>query len=174
MFSSLSMLGRASFDRTRVYRYSLFRRWSPGPRIACFCLLNPSTADARRNDPTVRRCIGYAMDWDFDALEVVNIFAFRSTDPAALAEHPDPVGPGNDRAIVRAVRRAELVVLGWGAHGRLLDRGRSVIRLISDHCQPYTLGLTLTGQPRHPLYLAKAARPKALSHGNLAESLICV
>lgn len=167
------MLGRASFDRTRVYRYSLTRRWSPGPRLACFCLLNPSTADARRNDPTVRRCIGYAMDWNFDALEVVNIFAFRSTDPAALAQHPDPVGPGNDRAILRAVRRAELVVLGWGAHGRLLDRGRHVRRLIDNDCEPLCLGTTANGQPCHPLYLAKAELPRPISHGTLAGSTIC-
>ncbi|KAA0212760.1 MAG: DUF1643 domain-containing protein [Leptolyngbya sp. PLA3] len=167
------MIGRASFDRTRAYRYALTRRWSPGARSACFCLLNPSTADARRNDPTVRRCIGYAMDWGFDALEVVNIFAFRSTDPGALAQHPDPVGPRNDRAILRAVQRAELVILGWGAHGRLLDRGGGVLRLIADHCRPHCFGITATGQPRHPLYLARAAHPQPLSDEILAEAMVC-
>lgn len=168
------MLGRASFDRTRTFRYSLHRRWSPGPRRACFCLLNPSTADARRNDPTVRRCIGYAQDWGFDSLEVVNIFAYRSTDPSALTRCDDPVGPGNDRAIVRAAKRAELLVLGWGAHGQLLDRGQRVIDLVCEHARPLCLGLTATGQPKHPLYLPKSARPVPVSDGSLVRFEICV
>lgn len=165
------MFGRASFSRSRVFRYSLLRRWSPGQRSACFCLLNPSTADARRNDPTVRRCIGYAMDWGFDALEVVNIFALRSTDPAALTQHPDPVGPGNDRAILRAVQRADLVVLGWGAHGQLFNRGRRVIQLIAPHATPHCLGLTAAGHPRHPLYLPKTIDPAPLTTCDLATTL---
>ncbi|GAB4384229.1 MAG: DUF1643 domain-containing protein [Phycisphaerales bacterium] len=168
------MLGRASFDRTRTYRYTLHRRWSPGPRRACFCLLNPSTADAHRNDPTVRRCIGFAQDWGFDALEVVNIFALRSTDPAALIRCDDPVGPGNDRAIVRAARRAEICVLGWGAHGQLLDRGRRVLELLRPYAEPLCLGLTAAGQPRHPLYLPRSARPRPISASALVSSTACL
>jgi hypothetical protein len=85
--------GRASYDRTRRYRYTLHRRLAGGAGRLCFCMLNPSTADARVDDPTVRRCVGYALAWGFAELECVNIFALRSTDPRALARADDPVGP---------------------------------------------------------------------------------
>jgi len=154
------MKGSASFDASGKYRYSLHRRWRAGPRRVCFCMLNPSTADASRNDPTVRRCIGYAMDWGFDALEVVNIFALRSTDPAALATDEDPVGPRNTAAIVRAARRSEIVVAAWGVHGGIGGRGQSVLRRLSGLCEVCCLGTTREGFPRHPLYLAKSAQPE--------------
>ncbi|RMH11354.1 MAG: DUF1643 domain-containing protein [Planctomycetota bacterium] len=168
------MLGRASFDRTGQYRYTLSRRWSQGPRRACFCLLNPSTADARRNDPTVRRCIGFAQEWGFDALEVVNIFALRATDPRELARHPAPIGPGNDRAIRRAAHRADFVVLGWGAHGSRFDRGRQVAQMLQIHCQLHCLGLTAEGHPKHPLYLPRSTQPIPFPHTSLASDAVWV
>lgn len=155
----LPWTGRASFDRSGRYRYALLRRWGAGGRRVCFCMLNPSTADAEKNDPTVRRCIGYAQAWGFDELEVVNIFALRSTDPRALYEAEDPVGPGNDRAIGRAARRAEMVVAAWGHHGLLGGRGRSVVRLVRGARRDgdvRCLGMTQCGEPRHPLYLAQS------------------
>ncbi|MFI4897265.1 MAG: DUF1643 domain-containing protein [Phycisphaerales bacterium JB059] len=153
------MRGRATFDETRTYRYTLHRRWAPAGGRVCFCLLNPSTADEFKLDPTLTRCLGYARRWGFHAMEVVNIFALRSTDPGALREHDDPVGPGNDRAIRLAARRADRVVVGWGAHGALLGRGEQVARLLTDLCRPLCLGLTNAGAPRHPLYLRKDLEP---------------
>lgn len=155
------MRGWATFDETRTYRYTLHRRWAPRGRRVCFCLLNPSTADEYVLDPTLTRCLGYAQRWGFAAMEVVNIFALRSTDPAGLRACDDPVGPGNDRAIRKAVRRSDLVVAGWGTHGELLDRGARVAEIVHGMCEPVCLGLTAAGHPKHPLYLRADLEPVA-------------
>lgn len=144
--------GWAGFDRTGAYRYSLGRRWAAGPRV-CFCLLNPSTADARVLDPTLTRCLGFAQRWGFAAMDVVNIFALRSTDPAGLYHSEDPVGPRNDAAIRRAASRADLIVVGWGNHGRLAGRGAAVAAMIAGVAEARCLGMTGSGDPKHPLYL---------------------
>ena len=157
------MKGTASFDRSKRYRYTLHRRWRQGARQLCFCMLNPSTADATKNDPTVRRCIGYAMDWGFDALEVVNIFAFRSTDPAGLLNVSDPIGVRNTRAIVRAASRAEFTVAAWGVHGAIGGRGDAVLRRLCPDHDVRCLGLTREGHPKHPLYLPRTAQPIPIS-----------
>jgi hypothetical protein len=167
------MFGSASFDSSGRYRYTLHRRWRPGPRRVCFCMLNPSTADADHNDPTVRRCIGYAMDWGFDALEVVNIFALRSTDPAVLSTDPDPVGPRNTGAIVRAAGRAEFVVAAWGVHGHIGDRGRRVLARLRPR-DVRCLGTTRQGFPKHPLYLARSAQPEPIAREMLEPETILV
>ncbi|MEZ6243679.1 MAG: DUF1643 domain-containing protein [Phycisphaerales bacterium] len=147
------MRGWATFDETRAYRYTLHRRWASGGRRVCFCLLNPSTADEFVLDPTLTRCLGFAQRWGFAAMEVVNIFALRSTDPAALRGHEDPVGGENDKAIRRAVRRSDLVVAGWGTHGELRGRGAAVGMMLANLCEPVCLGVTAAGHPKHPLYL---------------------
>lgn len=148
---------RAGFSRCGLYRYSLTRVWDEALPRVCFCMLNPSTADAEVNDPTVRRCVGFALDRGFGSLDVVNIFALRSTDPAGLRRVGDPVGPRNDAAIVRAVARASLVVAAWGNHGELLGRGRAVESILKratpDPCGLRHFGRTAAGEPRHPLYL---------------------
>lgn len=155
------MRGWATFDETRTYRYTLHRRWANAGRRVCFCLLNPSTADEYVLDPTLTRCLGYAQRWGFAAMEVVNIFALRSTDPAGLRAHNEPVGPENDRAIRKAARRADLVVVGWGTHGELLGRGPLVGEMLASICEPVCLGLTAAGHPKHPLYLRADLDPMA-------------
>ena len=154
-------LGTASFDASRRWRYRLSRVWDPdGARLAVV-MLNPSTADAAVLDPTVRRCVGYARAWGFGALEVVNLFAWRSTDPRALARVADPVGPENDGAILAAAWCAELVVAAWGVHGRLGGRGRRVARtLAAAGVELAALATTGAGEPRHPLYLAGSLLPR--------------
>jgi hypothetical protein len=154
--------GRASFSRCGVYRYALHRAWDDARPRVCFCMLNPSTADAHRLDPTVRRCLGFAHAWGFGALEVVNIFALRSTDPAGLRAVNDPVGPGNDAAIRRAARRSALVIAAWGAHGALLDRGERVLTMLQQLGPVHALVRTAAGHPGHPLYVSAAARPMRL------------
>src|SRR5262245_44648837 len=77
------------------YRHVLTRQVGPGTRTATFILLNPSTADARVNDPTIRRVIGFTRQWGYDRLTVLNLFAVRATDPADLKRADDPVGPEN-------------------------------------------------------------------------------
>ena len=147
----------AVFSADRRYRYTLTRRWRSGPRI-CFVMLNPSTADAERDDPTIRRCIGYARAWGFGGLTVVNLFALRSTDPARLEQVGDPVGPDNDRHLRRAFRSARLTVAAWGAHRATRARAGEVGRWLHDAA---CFGVTRDGSPRHPLYLRASVRPQA-------------
>ena len=145
----------ATFDSTRTYRYRLTRTWDPdGPRVN-FLMLNPSTADAFKLDPTVRRCVGFARTWGFGSLEVTNIFAFRATDPMVLVAQPEPVGAGNDRAILDAARMADRVVAAWGVRGCHRDRDNEVAALLADiGVRPVALRVTKQGHPAHPLYIA--------------------
>lgn len=118
-------------------------------------MLNPSTATEDEDDPTIRRCIDFAKRWGGGTLEVGNLFAYRSTDPAELAKQGDPVGPGNDEALVTIARRADLLVAAWGSGGRLNGRSHEVTALLVSrpHTNLFVLGLTKLGQPQHPLYV---------------------
>jgi hypothetical protein len=129
-------------------------------------MLNPSTADEIDNDPTVARCERRAMDLGYGGLEVVNLFALRSTDPEPLYTHPDPVGPENDKAILDAVTGAGLVVCAWGKHGKLLQRAAHVLRLLRNagvtvHC----LKLNQDRTPTHPLYVGYDIQPRVWFKG---------
>ena len=160
-------LPRAIFDETRVYRYLLRRHvqmrptsWRTGRVL--FVLTNPSKADEELNDPTVRRIITFARTWGFSMLELVNAFALRATDPVELSRHPDPIGPENDRHILEAVDRADLVVCGWGDEGRLLERGQTVLSMIQERQKPWLircLDVNISGEPKHPLYVRRDAGP---------------
>jgi hypothetical protein len=147
----------ALFDPSGRYRYRLSRRWAGGGRAIAFVMLNPSTADAERDDPTIRRCSGFARAWGFSAMTVVNLFALRATDPARLRRARDPVGRDNDEHIAAAAAACDALVLAWGAHGALGGRDRDVLALLRG-CRPACLGVTRSGQPRHPLYLPSATR----------------
>lgn len=145
----------AVFDASRRYRYHLWRRWAERGPLVAFVMLNPSTADARHDDPTIRRCSGFARAWGFAAMTVVNLFALRATDPARLRRARDPVGGGNDGHILAAAGTCDGLVLAWGNCGGLRGRDRAVLALLAGH-RPDCLGLTRAGQPRHPLYLPGA------------------
>ena len=157
----------ALFGDGRTHRYHLHRYWKDGRdrRILLWIMLNPSTADETKLDPTLRRCQGYALDWGFDGFEVCNIFALRSTDPKALYTHSDPAGPLNEQIItttVETVRRdGGMVVAGWGTHGELMGMGDRYRQLLWPHAN--CLGTTKNGQPKHPLYLPSDAQPVVLS-----------
>ena len=152
-------LAAAVFDSTaRTYRYLLTRIWDPAARPVVFVMLNPSTADALEDDPTIRRCTAFARRERAGGLVVVNLFGLRSTDPRALLHHPDPVGRHNDAFVRQATDMASTVVCAWGAAGVTGDRGREVARaLTARRVRLHCLGRTSTGQPRHPLYLPKNA-----------------
>jgi hypothetical protein len=150
-------IAAAVFDGpARTYRYLLTRIWNPARRPAVFVMLNPSTADALEDDPTIRRCTAFARRERAGGLVVVNLFALRSTDPRALLRHPDPVGPVNDAFVRQAVAGAGTVIVAWGASGVQHDRAQTVTAMLARLKAPVRcLGTTATGQPRHPLYLLK-------------------
>lgn len=142
------------------YRYRLTRAWADGA-VCVFVMLNPSTADADHDDPTIRRCVDFARRWACGALEVVNLYAWRATKPAALWHASDPVGPENDRHLteVAALARATggPLVAAWGAHA-LPDRVADVLTLPGMR-ELSALALTKAGGPRHPLYLPRTLTP---------------
>lgn len=113
----------ATFSDCRTYRYRLHRIWDAGKPPCAFIMLNPSTATEAVLDPTVRRCVGYAMAWGYGGLIVGNVFALRSTDPRALYAAADPIGPANDDALAEIAQAAGLVVCAWGKHGHYKRRG---------------------------------------------------
>lgn len=144
-----------------IYRYTLTRQWGAfdAPRV-CFIMLNPSTADAQQDDPTVRRCIAYARAWEFGGLEVVNLFALRATDPRQLARHPSPLGPGNNDIILTIAAGCRRVVAAWGTGGTLHHRGEQVLRMLrGNDIVAKALRITKDGHPAHPLYLPASLEP---------------
>lgn len=153
----VNMERSAHFSRCRSWRYALWRRWDHERPWVLFVALNPSTADETRDDPTIRRCIGFARDWGYGGLCVANLFAWRATRPEDLKAARDPVGPRNDRWLGRLAREAELVVCGWGNHGRFMDRSRRVRGLLG---RTHALRVNDSGEPAHPLYLPKTLRPR--------------
>lgn len=153
----------ARFSACGRYRYSLWRHWDTDAPYCLFLMLNPSTADEVRNDPTIERCERRARAMGFGGLYVANLFAWRSTDPRALALADDPVGPGNDRAIVKAAKGAGRVICGWGNDGTLLGRDAQVLALLRRaRIEPYALAVNKDGSPRHPLYVAYSEEPMPL------------
>lgn len=135
------------------YRYLLTRERAAGPGLV-FIMLNPSTADDTLDDPTIRRCIRFAARENAGRLVVVNLFALRSTDPRELARHPDPVGPRNDEFILMHCTPQTRTVAAWGNGGGLQGRDVRVREMLAGAgVQMTCLGVTGTGQPRHPLYV---------------------
>lgn len=150
----------AKFSACRRWRYLLWRRWDESKPIANFLMLNPSTADEFQLDPSCTRTRNYAERWGFGAVLITNIFGWRATDPAEMKSAKDPVGRGNDAAILRAARDAKLVVCAWGNHGTHRDRAAEVIALLKRRRIPlHALRLNGVGQPAHPLYLPGTLQP---------------
>jgi hypothetical protein len=151
----------ADFSVDRQYRYRLWRTWDPTRRPLLFVLLNPSTADGSRNDPTVARCILRAQRLGYGGLEVVNLFAYCATEPRVMKAHADPIGRDNEAAIADAAARAGKIIGGWGNHGTHMNRGRNVaIRLRDLGYTLHHLGVTQVGQPQHPLYVSYDVQPQ--------------
>jgi len=150
----------AGADFDGEYRYDLFRKWDDRPMIV-FIMLNPSTADENKLDPTVTRCMKFAIRNGNGGFHVVNLFALISTDPKALLDHPDPVGPLNGRYISRLAREYPNgeVVVAWGAHKAACERAEKVLKLLRKHRDKlYCLGKTKNGSPKHPLYVPYSAK----------------
>jgi hypothetical protein len=153
----------AWFSGCQRYRYRLGRSWADGwqPPVT-FIMLNPSTADAQVDDPTIRRCVAYTKAWGHSRLVVVNLYALRSTDPRGLWKASDPVGPYNDDHLAAAAEDAELagspLVAAWGAHAKP-ERVAQVLQLPGMD-RLTALGVTKSGAPRHPLYLRADLTPE--------------
>lgn len=152
---------KARISSCGKYRYSLMRAWSDKPRVG-WIMLNPSTADAQVDDPTIRRCMSFARAWGFGGIEVRNLFALRATDPSALGRDislEDAVGPDNDKAVCELLQLPRIIA-AWGANGGLGSRDAAVCSLVlAAGAHLYCLGTTQAGQPRHPLYMSDRTRP---------------
>jgi hypothetical protein len=147
-----------------AHRWWLARWWGAGPRVL-FVMLNPSTATASKNDPTIRRCISFARREGFAGFEVVNLFAFRSAYPSALRGAVDPVGADNDAEIASAAARIVAnggkIIAAWGsrvsfgkrAKPAFQGRDAHVLALLGADTDVWCLGRGKTGTPNHPLML---------------------
>lgn len=141
-----------------LYRYLLGRRWDETLPECVFIMLNPSTADSTKDDPTIRRCINFAKSLGCGSLLVGNLYAFRATDPRDLFKAAEPTGGRrNDEVLTELLGRGDVVIAGWGAHGKS-ERVAEVLRLPGAE-RIATLALTKAGAPRHPLYVPGAAIP---------------
>lgn len=159
------MTSSALFSDCRRYRYWLSRVWDDSKPVVCFIGLNPSTADEKANDPTVRRCISFAQRWDAGALLMLNIFAWRATKPADLwkahKRYIDVVGPENLSSKLAGYAkefRAQTVIAAWG--NCPTDRGRIVADLLRrEALELHCLRTNRDGSPAHPLYLPYGLQP---------------
>ena len=151
----------AVFSRCRRWRYLLWRRWDEAKPAANFLMLNPSTADEFQLDPSCTRARVYAERWGYGALIVTNIFAWRATDPDDMKAARDPIGRGNDAAILRAAREAGIVVCAWGNHGEHGGRGQEVLEALRlSRVRLHFLKMNRKGgHPAHPLYLPGSLEP---------------
>lgn len=157
--ASDSIQRSAKFDATGQYRYWLKREWDANGAAIALIMLNPSRADQHQDDPTLRRCIGLAQQWQFGRLTVVNLFAFCTASPKALRAVARPIGEDNDVHILQACASADQIVLAWGNWGCLQQRDSAVLTLLEPwRDRLYCLGLNRTGQPRHPLYVPRQSR----------------
>jgi hypothetical protein len=162
----------ARLSECERYRYSLWRVWDVSLPPAVFVGCNPSTADAKEDDPTIRRCVAFARRWGRGGMYMVNLFPYRATDPrelhgvvdapGLLGERNVDDGLVNDDWIQWAVEGAGVVVAAWGAiklppqH----ERRREEVRvLLGDGA--VALRLTKDGHPSHPLYVPGDVEPVA-------------
>ena len=134
------------------YRYQLWRIWNEDkPRVLFICL-NPSTADAAFDDPTVRRLMGFAFKWGYGGFYLGNLFGYRTTYPSDLIRSSNPVGIDNDRHLLSMQTKCDRVVFAWGNDGALHERSKQIAEKFPE---AFCLGKTNSGQPKHPLYLSK-------------------
>lgn len=153
------------------YRYRLHRVWDPERPTVMWLMMNPSVATEEGDDRTVAKCQRYARAWGYGSILVGNSFAYRCTDQKRLLEVTDPVGPGNDAALLEMAGLADKVILAYGSptHPSLRERGNRVaLNLHEAGILLYTLRLSKGGRPEHPLYLPASLEPRALDEAFFA------
>ncbi|MEQ1888080.1 MAG: DUF1643 domain-containing protein [Alphaproteobacteria bacterium] len=160
----------ATVSSDGYYRYLLWREWrlypdepvDYTPKTCLFVMLNPSTADGKADDPTIRRCVGFAKSFGCERLEVVNLFAYRATKPqdlfARAALGIDIAGWENQKYVEDAAFDADIIICAWGAHGAFIGQDETMCGWLECAGKTlYAIGLTKGGRPKHPLYLPKEA-----------------
>ena len=146
----------AIFSEDRKHRYVLIRKWNLNKPSLMIISLNPSTADEEINDPTIRRCIGFAKQWGFGKLFVTNLFSFRATFPKDLFNCENPIGDKNDYWIKKLSKEVDKVILAYGNQGKFKNRHKEILKMINN---PYCIKKSKTGMPMHPLYLRYTKNP---------------
>jgi hypothetical protein len=152
------------------YRWWLRRSWSLwnadgthriGKGVVSFIMLNPSTADALQDDPTIRRCIGFAKSWGFNTLSVRNLFPWRATDPKELFRAETVTGGHRGDVELTTALTADLVVAAWGANVPFKRDAEAIEMFVTSAPMVpiYCLGTTKNGSPRHPLYVKADQQP---------------
>ena len=149
----------AVISECKKYRYSLSRIWNENEETVTFVCLNPSTADADKDDPTIRRCINFSKDWGCGGLYMVNLFAFRATDPNDMKQAVDPIGPDNNMWLREIAFKSNIIIAGWGNDGAFKNRDSEVKNFLAQIKKLQYLKLTKQGHPWHPLYLKKNLTP---------------
>ncbi len=151
--SDLLLRRSATISPCGLYRYRLERTWGDAPPLT-FVMLNPSTADADIDDPTIRRCMSFARRGGFGGIVVVNLFGLRATDPKALIRADNPYGSGNFDALGTVLESRGDIVCAWGAHGQAVNTAKTfLLRAKGYRATLKCLGKTRDGSPRHPLYV---------------------
>ncbi len=160
---STAWFGGARLSPDEAYRWLLWRNapLAAASRVCTFVMLNPSTADATKDDATIRTCVAFADHWGFNSIEVVNLYAFRTPSPKVLAQVGYPVGDGNDEHIVAACGAdSRRIILAWGAHAQP-ERAAHVRELIRTQARAsgrtFALKINKDGSPAHPLYQPRNA-----------------
>ena len=164
----MSITRSAIISECGTYRYSLTREWEQGDGAVLFIMLNPSTADGSQDDPTIRRCMGFAQAWGAKRLEVRNLFAYRATKPkdmiAAQKMSVDIVGPENAAGVLCSAASATKIVCAWGAQKEARYPGKRMINSLLDAgLVPWALRITSAGAPEHPLFVPASVEPARLS-----------
>ena len=143
----------AKLSDDKLYRYQLSRIWDEDKPTVLFIMLNPSTADADVDDPTIRRVINFAKSWNYGGVFVVNLYAFRSTDPKRLREIDDPRGKDNKTHIQDLLKSVDKVIYAWGNKEKEPEWLRELVK------KPFCIALSTKGIPKHPLYLKSDSQP---------------
>ncbi len=142
------------------YRYMLERQWGDrNDNFINFVLLNPSTADEKKDDPTIKACIKFAQNLKFDGFYVTNLFAYRTKNPKIMKQSMSPIGIKNDEFIKKYAHKSQLVVVAWGNQGGFLGRDIEVLKILSQIKIPHCLAILKSGKPKHPLYINRNTKP---------------
>lgn len=155
----------AIFSADRQHRFELRRLVNEaGHGEVCWFMLNPSTADEVKLDPTIRRCMDFSRRWGFRELRVINLVPLRSTDPKrAVSHYRGPPFDGefflNHSYWEKAFEECDCIVLAWGANGEPIGGDEAREQAICQTDEAWVLGWTNNGQPRHPLYVRADTKP---------------